>query len=114
MSRLKHSKKSVFWQQVFKEFEESKLSVAEFCKQKELSLQSFYQWRRRFKSQQDAPTGTHTLIPVTIVPSPQPVKTSVIQLTTNSGACLRFNSDVPASHIAELLAAIDGSSRGDA
>ena len=113
MSGTKHSKKSAHWQNILKEFEESKLSVAEFCKQNQLSLQSFYQWRRRFKLQQDAPTGAHTLIPVTVVPSPQTAKCSIIHLTTNSGACLRFDSDVPVSHIAALVAAIDGSLRGD-
>jgi hypothetical protein len=43
----KRSSRVEFWQDVLKQFLDSKLSVIDFCSQKGLSVPSFYQWKRK-------------------------------------------------------------------
>ena len=41
------------WQQFILLFEQSELSVTEFCRQHQLAVSSFYQWRKRLKDKVD-------------------------------------------------------------
>jgi hypothetical protein len=43
MESSKRSSRAEFWQNVLQQFTESKLSVVDFCSQKGLAVQSFYQ-----------------------------------------------------------------------
>ena len=44
---LKHQQRSrFFWLATLEEYERSKLSIRQFCAQKNLSPSTFYQWKR--------------------------------------------------------------------
>lgn len=47
MSRMSQSVRIEQWLERLNRFSQSKLTVAEFCQQEEVSLPSFYQWKRR-------------------------------------------------------------------
>ena len=47
MSRMSKSARIEQWLERLNRFRQSKLTVAEFCQQEEVSLPSFYQWKRR-------------------------------------------------------------------
>lgn len=44
---VEQSKAAVVWQERLRRFEESELSVKEFCARESVSDPSFYQWRKR-------------------------------------------------------------------
>jgi len=46
MTQRKHSREQ--WQQLINEQVDSGLSVAAFCRKTQLSVSSFYQWRKKF------------------------------------------------------------------
>ncbi len=54
------------WQQVLEEYRQSNLSVAAFCSQKSLSVQSFYQWRRKLQPDHQV-RDVQNLVPVRII-----------------------------------------------
>lgn len=45
------------WQELLGRFESSGLTVARFCQAEQISVASFYQWRRRFR--EALPSGAH-------------------------------------------------------
>ena len=46
MSRVASAQKRSQWRERFRRFARSKLSVAEFCRREQVSVPSFYRWRR--------------------------------------------------------------------
>ena len=111
MTSAKRSAKAEFWQALLAEKDQCSLPVAEFCKLKEISLQSFYQWRRRLRKPEPLTTS---LLPVHVVPPANASPLSAIQVITASGVFLRFDTNTPHSQIAGIIEAIDSSSRGEA
>ena len=112
MESSKRSARAEFWQQALQQFTESKLSATDFCSQKGLSVQSFYQWKRKLLSA-DGPPSVNAMVPVRIIPScpasvPQP-----IQIMTPSGFAIRVDSSMPSNQVAKLIAAIEAASRGE-
>jgi hypothetical protein len=86
------------WRQRIARQLRSELSVADFCRQERLSLQSFYAWRRRLR--EDDPPSLHSplFLPVELAPG-----------STRSGDGLRIElpggvvMTVPADAPAEIL-----------
>ncbi len=113
MAQSRSAARSVFWQEVIQEFEQSDLSSTEFCKLKDLSLQTFYQWRRKLRPAPSTPLEPkQTLVPVRIVSEASADRTYAIQVLTTTGVSLRVDSAMPPSQIAQLIVAIDSASRG--
>jgi Transposase len=107
----KRSSRAEFWKQVLQQFAESKLSVAEFCSQKGLSVQSFYQWKRKLLPADRSPLNA--VVPVHIVPSSPASSPLPIQIMTPSGFTIRVDSSMPSSQLTQLIAAIEAASRGE-
>jgi len=110
MESSKRSSRAEFWQNVLQQFTESKLSVVDFCSQKGLAVQSFYQWKRKLLSV-DKPSPASAMVPVRIIPahpkpSPQP-----IQIITPGGFTIRVDSAMPSTQLTQLIAAIEAASR---
>jgi len=113
MENSRRSAKAEFWKQVLEEHSESNLSVSDFCSQKSLSDQSFYQWKRKLTPRPSS-CSSPSLIPVRIVPSAPAAVSRSIQVMTPSGYAIRFDSSLEPSQLANLIEAIESAKRGDA
>ncbi|MFN7730386.1 MAG: IS66 family insertion sequence element accessory protein TnpA [Pirellula sp.] len=80
MHSSKRSSRAEFWQQVLEQFTDSKLSVAQFCSQNGLSVQSPYQWKR--KLQPSDRSSPNAVVPVRIIPSTPVPSPQMIQIIT--------------------------------
>ncbi len=87
------------WQQCLDHFEQSNLSVLDFCDQEGISTASFYAWRRRLghrpASAQPAPSD---FLPVRLV-SPSPA----VELVLPSGLTLRIGPDCEPELLRQVL-----------
>jgi hypothetical protein len=67
-TRQRDFSKEQFWRRVMRQWQQSGLSAARFCRQRNLSLPSFYAWKRTL-AQRDAEAAR--FVPVRIVPDQQ-------------------------------------------
>ncbi len=111
MHRSTQAPKADFWKQGFEDHARSRQPVSTFCKLNDLSVQSFYQWRRKLKAPIED-SKVPGLIPVKIVPPSASPASQMIQLTTPSGFTLRFDAAIAPAQPASLIDAIDPASRG--
>lgn len=111
MESSKRSSRAEFWQLVLQQFDESKLSVADFCSQKGLSVQSFYQWKRKLLPTDR--TALNAVVPVRIIPSNPAPLPRPIQIMTPSGFAIRVDSSMSSTQLTQLIAAIEAASRGE-
>ncbi len=114
MTSVNRAAKKEFWQSLLAEKDQSSLSAAEGCKEKDVSLQSVYQWRRRLQQPEGSVSKATSLLPVRVVPPANPPLPSTIQIVTASGVFLRLDSNTPHAQIASLIKAIDSNARGEA
>ncbi len=115
MERSVRSSKAAFWQQVLEEYRQSNLSVAAFCSQKSLSVQSFYQWRRKLQPDHQV-RDVQNLVPVRIITAPPQVRSetsSSLHIMTPSGFSVRFDAAVQPQQVTKILEAIELASRGE-
>ena len=97
MQRQRHSAEQ--WAAWFDEFEAGDLTVAEFCRRKGVSSNSFYQWRKKLP---DSATD-QTFVAVNIA------EVDSVQIDLPGGATLRVpNHPAALRPVLEVLAAIDG------
>lgn len=81
------------WRDRLDRFEQSELTVAEFCRLEEYSVASFYHWRRRLQSGQLG-NRPPAFVPVELPPSlPQPLRHGGLQIELPGGAVVRLDHD---------------------
>ena len=112
MESSKRSSRAEFWQDVLRQFVDSKLSVIDFCSQKGLSVPSFYQWKRKLLPPAKTPPVS-AMVPVRIIPSSPTPAPQPIQIMTPSGFTIRVDSSMHSTQLAQLIAAIEAGSRGE-
>ena len=88
------------WHQRLARFQSSGLSVARFCAAEQLSVPSFYAWRRRLRDRTAAPDPA-PLVPVQVRDAAPPV-----ELLLPSGALLRLQPGCDLAFVRALLAAL--------
>ena len=100
-----------YWRGVMEEHSRSGLAVPAFCKERGISVPSFYQWRR--KLQPAAEPAAARLIPVKLVSSAgqQPAGRGCIQILTPAGMSLAVSSAMAEEELVKLLRAINEASR---
>jgi transposase len=88
------------WAERLARFRRSGQTIAQFCAAEEVSVPSFYVWKRTLASGgvPAPPASAPTLVPIRLTPSPA----TPIELTLPSGTVVRF----PADTRPELLIAI--------
>ncbi len=72
------------WQSWLSEHAASSISVAEFCKRKGVSANSFYNWRRKLRATDSRPDA---FVPVSVVSS------GMIEFELPGGSVMRIPSD---------------------
>ena len=113
MESSKRSSRVEFWQDVLKQFVDSKLSVIDFCSQKGLSVPSFYQWKRKLLPPPAKTPPVSAMVPVRIIPSNPTPSPQPIQIMTPSGFTIRIDSSMHSTQLTQLIAAIEAGSRGE-
>ncbi len=109
-ARSRSVEKERFWQGVLKEQAKSGLTVKAFCRQRGVSVPSFYAWRRKLRKrksdiagQEDAPPR---MVPVTVLP-PVPAVREIgrvpVEIVTPRGFTLRVDRTFSPADVAELL-----------
>jgi transposase-like protein len=102
------SERAAYWQGLIEEHSRSGLSVPEFCKQREISSTSFYQWRAKLRRRSE-PVAT-SLVPVKLVSTSarsQPVARCCIQVVTPSGVSLTLSGGASEEDLVKVLRAIE-------
>lgn len=69
------------WRRLLKRQASSGLSVAEFCRQEDVSGASFYQWRKRLESEESSPDS---FVPLSVV------KGQAVEIELPCGAVVRM------------------------
>lgn len=92
--RVRYSREQ--WTQWLSEYAASGLSATAFCKQRELPLQSFYNWRAKFANATEHSSIKPLFVPLSIR------ATSQLEVEMPCGAKLR----VPPDHIQAVLIAL--------
>lgn len=101
------------WRTTFAMWRSSGLSVAEFCRSRDLNLSTFYRWRKilddldrpattRPRSEPD-PRPCSSFVPVRVIPD------AVVEVTLPSGVQLRVPLSADAPQLARLVLALGAS-----
>jgi transposase len=112
MSKTKKSDtdQQQFWQMVLDTFKTSGLSVRQFCQKEGVSEASFYSWRKRLSSENEAACqlnpneklSADDFIQVSLSTS----DTCSLELVLISGNTLRINSDIDGRILNHVLSAL--------
>ncbi len=99
------------WRTTFAMWRSSDLSVAAFCRSRELNLSSFYRWRK-ILDDLDRPSATRprsepdscpSFVPVRVIPD------TIIEVILRSGVQLRVPLSADAPQLARLVLALGAS-----
>jgi hypothetical protein len=98
-------RKERFWRAIFQQWRRSGLSASAFCEQHDLSLPSFYAWRRTLARRAEQ---TPAFVPVTILSPDQPAEPeqaqdSGLELLLPSGCVLRLSTAFDGPTLRRLL-----------
>ena len=88
------------WQQRLERFASSGLTVAAFCRGEQLSLQSFYYWKRRLVPASPSPTQGPRLLPVHLLAA------APVEIVLATGTVLRVSPGCDLAFVRALLDAL--------
>lgn len=80
------------WRRLLVRFVSSDLSVAEFCRREQVSVASFYQWRKKLQAKDGDPVPTAPT-PPTFLPVQVAATTSLLHVAFPNGATLTLPVD---------------------
>jgi Transposase len=78
MARTVPADREAFWRKLVTDQASSRRSIVDLCRQAGVSTASFYAWRQRLRASGTAVSPASSLIPVRIVPEPNPVETPAL------------------------------------
>ena len=103
MSRLPDRVRHQLWNDRIARFQQSQLSVAEFCRLEAIPVSCFYQWKKKLaQPQQYAKLATPKFLPVRIKTAPLATM-PVIKL--RGGISIELPADLHRRQLSELFAA---------
>ena len=89
------------WQRRLARQRTSRLSVAEFCRQEGVSVQSFYYWKRRL-GPVSAARQQAAFVPVRIAPAPS----SSLEIELPNQAVVRVPAEIARERLTEIIQAV--------
>ena len=101
MSRLADPELVAQWRVRLQRFEQSQLTVAEFCEVESVSTASFYQWKGKLKRSQSPKHEAGTFIAVELRSTSRAAR-----LSLPGGATLELSEELKPAHLRELIAAV--------
>ena len=109
MGRRRDAEREAFWRRMFQDQERSGLSVAEFCRCEDLTLATFYYWRRQM-TQRDAasvPSADHSESPqvptfaqIHVVDEPE---NADVEVLAPNGLIVRIPEAAGSDHVRRVL-----------
>ena len=84
------------WTDLLSQFDQSGLTVAEFCKRERCSAASFYQWRRKLRGQKSGQWAGPTFVPIKIADAAGPSLSPQATVSLNLPGGVRLRIEVPA------------------
>ena len=106
MARMVDRENQRLWRSRLRRFKTSGLTVAEFCEVEEISVASFYQWRKRLAAEIADSGSSLPFVPVQVTPAP--VAAVEIHLPNGARVCL------PGGDAEVLRLAIESAGRAQA
>ena len=73
------------------QFEQSNLNAAAFCREHQISYQSFLTWRRKAQTDEASPSPEFIKVDVPIVATTPTTRESIVELTFPGGLILRIS-----------------------
>ena len=95
--------RTAYWRERIAEQERSGIPVQKFCKERGVTEQSFYVWRKRLRKQEPARFALVETGPVR-----QPAPKTELELVLVTGERLRIGDDVDPSLLRRVLEALRG------
>lgn len=123
MERPSVSPRAGYWQELIDQQRLGGLSVKQFCFEKNVSVASFYQWRRRLTASKDliespasatpSRASNTAMIPIRLVSPPRPQSPPLaVQILTPNGYSLRIDSSTCPEQLRMILEAVQASGSG--
>ena len=91
------------WEQRLARFDQSGLTVQDFCRQEGIASPSFYQWKRRFAASDEPPGPSPEFLPIRLAPS------APVEIVLPGGAMLRLSPGCDLAFVRSLVEALSGS-----
>ena len=85
------------WTDLLSQFDQSGLTVAEFCKRERCSAASFYPWRRKLRGQKSGGSGGPTFVPIKIADATTPSVSPQASVSLDLPGGVRLRIEVPAA-----------------
>lgn len=91
----------VVWEERLVRFFASKVTVAEFCRREDVSVASFYYWKRRLRASEVAEASVPLFVPVSV----RPAGNTEIRIELPGGATVCVPANVPVETLQTCIAA---------
>jgi len=92
MVRLPNPQLADQWRRRLRRFENAGTTVAQFCRQENCSVASFYQWRRKLETNQQKIGGAFVAVELAPTLTAEPSH-AMIQIELPGGAIVRLDTD---------------------
>lgn len=93
MARLPNPQLADQWRRRLRRFENADTTVAQFCRQEQCSVASFYKWRRKLQTDQHV-TANAGFVAVDLTPVQDPdLPRAMIQIELPGGAIVRLDAE---------------------
>jgi len=96
MNARSHGNARERWTDRLNRFDQSGLTVTQFCKQERCSLASFYQWRRKLRGEKSTRSTGPTFVPVKFADAADPSFSPQATVSLDLPGGVRLRIEVPA------------------
>lgn len=91
------------WEQRLARFDQSGLTVQDFCRREGIAPQSFHLWKRRFAASAEPASPSPEFLPIRLAPS------APVEIVLPNGAALRLSPGCDLAFVRSLVLALAGS-----
>ena len=98
----------VAWERRLRRFDSSRVTVAEFCRCEEVSVASYYYWKRQVGSTTEAATDEPMFVSVNV----KPTSSAEVRIELPGGATIHIPSDASADTLHACILASRASEDG--
>lgn len=97
---MNQSNKTQFWAEIIEQQSQSELSIVAFCKANQLTVNTFYYWRKKLYGGEQQ----QVVHPVLIEDSPKSIgERQSVMLSLPTGMTVEFRADMPVHQIQNWL-----------